>query len=313
MLSYAIRRILALIPTLFVIATLVFIAMRVAPGDPAIAMAGGQADDVTLQGLRARLGVDKPILVQYTNYLWGLFHGDLGNSYKTNIPVRKLLAMNLPYTLQLVLAATVIGILVGIPLGILSAVNRNGLIDYVSRMLSLVGVSIPLFYLGLLILLFFALKLSWFPTMGVGREGDMLDQLYHLILPATAAGLLMASYVARETRSSFLEVILQDYIKTAYAKGLKDAKVLYKHAIRNALVPIVTLVGIYINVLLASSVMLEVVYSRPGLGRMILGAIKQYDYMVLQSTVLVFALMVGVVNLIVDLSYVLINPEMRVK
>ena len=185
------------------------------------------------------------------------------------MPVTDLLAMNLPYTLHLVLLATLIGIAAGLPLGVLTAVKRNSLVDYLFRVFSLAGVSLPLFYLGLILLLLFSLKLPWFPTSGAGTPGDWPSLLSHLILPATAAGMLMAAYVARETRSSMLEVLLADYIRTARSKGLREATILYKHALRNALVSIVTLVGIYINVLLASSVMLEVVFSRPGLGRMI--------------------------------------------
>ena len=313
MIAYSIRRILITIPTLFFVATVVFIAMRIAPGDPAVAISGGKTTEEGLQAIRVQLGLDKPIWNQYIDYLKGLFRGDLGKSYKSKRPVTDLLAMNLPYTLHLVFAGTIIGILTGLPIGVLTAVKRNSFLDYFFRVFSLAGVSLPLFYLGLILLLQFALKLPWFPTSGAGTPGDLFSQLYHLILPATAAGLLMAAYVARETRSSMLEVLLADYIRTARSKGLREATVLYKHALRNTLVSIITLVGIYINVLLASSVMLEVVFSRPGLGRMILGAIKQYDYQVLQSTILVFAALISFVNLLVDLSYCIINPNIRLE
>lgn len=313
MTAYTIRRVLSLLITVPVIVSLVFIAVRVAPGDPAVAITGGRATEQELQAIRARLNLNEPVFRQYTDYLWATVHGDLGRSFKNGKPVIDLLRSNLPYTLELVLASTIVGVLFGVPLGVITSTRRNSFVDYLFRGVSLVGVSLPLFYLGLLLLLFLALKLPWFPTMGGGTSGSLSDTLYHLLLPSIAGGLLMLAYIAREARSSMLDVLGEDYVRTARAKGVRERRVVYGHALRNALISVTTLVGMYINVLLVNSFLLEVVFSRPGLGRLIVGAIKQYDYMVLQGTILVVAVLVSLVNLLVDLSYGILNPRIRLK
>jgi ABC-type dipeptide/oligopeptide/nickel transport system permease component len=223
---------------------------------------------------------------------------------------RQILA-DLPYTLELTLTAIVFGYLFGIPLGISAAVRRNSFVDYFNRIFSLLGLSVPAFYLGVLLMYVFSIKLMWFPVVGGGDPGDFLDKLRHLFLPALALGLIMTAYVTRMTRSSLLEILREDYVRTARSKGLTDRVVLYKHALRNALIPIVTLGGLYAVVLIGSSVMIEIVFSRPGLGKLMVGAIKQRDYTTLQSVMVFYAVLVVIINLLTDLVYGLIDPRIQ--
>ena len=309
--AYALRRILIAIPTLIAVYTLVFLFVRVAPGDPAVAALGDYASQEAVEALREEMGLNDPLWVQYIRSLVGYFKGDLGRSLINRLPVAKQVATALPYTLELTFAGILLGALIGIPTGILTALKRNRLADYVGRTLSLLGLSVPAFYLGILLMIAFAIKLRWFPVMGGGDLSDLSDNLSHLALPALALGIIMTSYVTRMTRSSVLNVLREDYVRTARAKGLPERGVVYSHALRNALIPIVSVLGVYSVVLIGDSVMTEVVFSRPGLGKLMVSAMMQRDYIALQSLILIYAVFVVFINLITDLSYGLIDPRVR--
>ncbi len=309
--AYALRRILIAIPTLIAVYTLVFLFVRVAPGDPAVAALGDYASQEAVEALREEMGLNDPLWVQYIRSLVGYFKGDLGRSLINRLPVAKQVATALPYTLELTFAGILLGALIGIPTGILTALKRNRLADYVGRTLSLLGLSVPAFYLGILLMIAFAIKLRWFPVMGGGDLSDLSDNLSHLALPAFALGIIMTSYVTRMTRSSVLNVLREDYVRTARAKGLPERGVVYSHVLRNALIPIVSVLGVYSVVLIGDSVMTEVVFSRPGLGKLMVSAMMQRDYIALQSLILIYAVFVVFINLITDLSYGLIDPRVR--
>ena len=309
--AYALRRILIAIPTLIAVYTLVFLFVRVAPGDPAVAALGDYASQEAVEALREAMGLNDPLWLQYIRSLVGYFKGDLGRSLINRLPVAKQVATALPYTLELTFAGILLGALIGIPTGILTALKRNRLPDYVGRTLSLLGLSVPAFYLGILLMIAFAIKLRWFPVMGGGNLSDLSDNLSHLALPALALGIIMTSYVTRMTRSSVLNVLREDYVRTARAKGLPERGVVYSHALRNALIPIVSVLGVYSVVLIGDSVMTEVVFSRPGLGKLMVSAMMQRDYIALQSLILIYAVFVVFINLITDLSYGLIDPRVR--
>ena len=311
MLRFCLRRTALAIPTLFAVATLVFLVIRVLPGDPAQAILGEYATAQSVARLREQMGLNRPLVVQYLDFMGGLARGDLGRSLMNNKPVTEQILAAFPYTLDLTLAGIGLGLLMGVPTGIVTALKRNALPDYVGRVLSLVGLSIPSFYLGILLLIAFSLKLNWFPMVGAGEPGDLVGQLHHLCLPALSLGLLLAAYLTRVTRSSVLEILREDFVRTARAKGLREHLVVYKHAVRNALIPIVTVIGIYVGLLLGGSVLVEVVFSRPGLGKLLVGSMTTRDYVTVQSTLVVFAGVIVLVNLVVDLLYGFIDPRVR--
>ena len=311
MLKYTIRRLVLAVPTLLAVLTLVFIIVRVAPGDPATAALGDYASKEAVEALRRRMGLDAPLWLQYLRFLRDLARGDLGRSLITSKPVSEQIAFVLPYTLELTFASIVIGSLFGIPLGVFTALRRNTLVDYLGRIFSLAGLSVPAFYLGILLMLVFAVKIDLFPAVGGGKFSKPLENLHHLVLPALTLGLIMTAYVTRMTRSAMLNILSEDYVRTARAKGLKERVVLTRHALRTALIPIVSIVGIFAISLIGSSVMTEVVFSRPGLGKLMVGAMKQRDYTALQSIMVVYAFIIVVVNLITDLVYGLVDPRIR--
>lgn len=309
MTSYIIRRLLLTVFTIFIVLTLVFLLIRVAPGDPAVAALGDYASQEAVQAYRERMGLNKPLYIQFFDYISGVFQGDLGFSILTGQSVSSQVASALPHTIELTFAGNLIGVLFGVPLGVLAAIKRNTLADYVSRTLSLAGLSVPAFYLGLLLILLFSVQLNMFPSVGAGSFSNPVANLRSLFLPALTLGLIMTAFIARVSRSSMLNVLREDYIKTARSKGLSETAVLFAHALRNALIPIVTIVGIYVIVLIGSSVMTEIVFSRPGLGKLLVGAMKNRDYVTLQSIMAIYAGFVVIINLIVDLIYGYIDPR----
>ncbi|MFP4347882.1 MAG: ABC transporter permease [Thermodesulfobacteriota bacterium] len=311
MFNYIVRRILQAIPILLVVLTLVFLVVRVLPGDPAVAALGDYASKDAVQALRERMGLNDPLWLQYLRFLGNLVTGDMGTSLVTGYSVGKQVLQALPYTLTLTISAILFGYIFGVPLGISAAVHRNSFIDYFNRIFSLVGLSVPAFYLGVLLMYFFSIRLGLFPVVGAGDPGDLGSLVHHLFLPALSLGLIMTAYVTRMTRSSLLEILREDYIRTAKSKGLAGRVVLYKHALRNALIPIVTLGGLYAVVLIGSSVMVEIVFSRPGLGKMMVGAIQQRDYTTLQSVMALYTVFVVVINLLTDLIYGFIDPRIK--
>jgi ABC-type dipeptide/oligopeptide/nickel transport system permease component len=311
MLRYSLRRILVSIPTLLAVLTIIFLVVRVAPGDPAYAALGDYASEDAVERLRERLGLDQPLYVQYFQFLFGLLQGDLGRSLITQQPVSEQIAVVLPYTLQLTFAGILLGIVMGVPLGVLTAIRQNTWVDYLGRVVSLTGLSFPIFFLAVLLIYLFSVQLGIFPALGAASFADPLANLHHLVLPAISLGVIMFAYVTRMTRSAILNVMNDDYIRTARAKGLSERKVLYGHALRSALVPIVSLVGIFTISLLGGSVLVEEVFARPGLGRYMIGAMKQNDYTALQSIMVVYAIIIVIINLITDLIYGLVDPRIR--
>jgi len=311
MLGYVIRRILLAIPTALGVLTVIFIVMRIAPGDPAEVILGEYASQEAVEALRKELGLDQPLWKQYVDFVGGLFKGDLGKSPINGQSVSLLVARSLPYSLELSLAGIGLGVLFGLPMGILAAVRRNSFFDYASRVFSLLGLSFPTFYLGILLLLLFGIRLNLFPVVGGGDLSNIADNLYHLFLPALTMGLIMMAYVSRMARSSILNVLNEDYVKTARAKGLRERAVLYKHVLKNALIPIVSIVGVYSVVLIGGTIMVELVFSRPGMGKMMIGAMKQRDYITIQSLMVIYAGLVIIVNLLTDLTYGFIDPRIK--
>lgn len=311
MFGYAVRRIVLSIPTLLAVATLVFILVRVLPGDPATAALGDSANAEAVRALQEEMGLNAPLWAQYVRFIGGFFRGDLGKSLITRYPIAPQVIRVLPYTLELTFAGILFGYLLGVPLGISAAIRRNRTVDYVNRIFSLLGLSVPAFYLGILLMLLFSVKLRLFPAVGGGDISDLWDNLYHLFLPGITLGLIMTAYLTRMTRSCLLEILQEDYVRTAQSKGLCKRVVLYKHALRNALIPIVALGGLYAVALIGSSVMTEIVFSRPGLGKLMIGAIKQRDYTTLQSVMVIYTLMVVILNLLTDLVYGWIDPRIK--
>lgn len=311
MLTYAVRRLLVAIPTLLVVLTLVFVVVRVAPGDPARAVLGDYASQDAVEALRERMGLDQPLYQQYVDFLAGLVTGDLGNSMISGVPVAQQVANALPFTVQLTLSGIVLGLVVGIPLGIFTALRRNTAADYLIRTFSLLGLSFPSFFLGILLILLFSVQLGLLPAVGGGEQSDPASTLRHLILPAVTLGLIMTAYVTRLTRSAVLNILGEDYVVTARSKGLRRRSVVYKHILRNALVPIIAIAGIYSIVLTGGSLVVEVVFSRPGLGRLLVGAMLQRDYITLQTVMVIYAVFVVFVNLVTDLAYAVADPQIR--
>lgn len=311
MFNYTVRRILQSIPILFVVLTLVFFVVRVLPGDPAVSALGDYASRDAVEALRRNMGLDAPLWLQYFRFLGDICRGNLGTSAITGYPVAAQVLKVLPHTIELTCSGILLGYCLGIPLGILAAVRRNTSIDYLNRVFSLLGLSIPAFYLGILLILLFSVRLPLFPVVGAGNFSNPVDNLHHLALPGLTLGLLMTAYITRMTRSSILQTIREDYVRTAHAKGLAEHVVLFKHVLRNALIPIVALGGLYAVVLIGSSVMVEIVFSRPGLGKLMVGAIKQRDYVTFQSVMAIYALIVVLINLATDLIYGFIDPRIK--
>ncbi|NLY36972.1 MAG: ABC transporter permease [Tissierellia bacterium] len=302
--KYILKRLLYLIPVLFGVTLLVFLIMSVAPGDPAKVILGEQATPEAIEQLRVELGLDDPVLVQYMRYATGLLKGDMGMSYKSKDPVAVEIVARIPTTLKLTLSATLIAVLVAIPLGIFAAVKQNTLFDGLSMFIALLGISIPIFWLGLMLLVLFSQRLGWFPSSGAASWKSF-------ILPGVALGFHSMASIARITRSSMLEVIRQDYIRTARSKGMPYRDVITKHALPNALIPTITVTGLQIGALMAGSVLTETVFSLPGIGRLIINSIQGRDIPVVLGCILVFTIGFSVVNLLVDLLYAYVDPRIK--
>jgi len=306
---YLASRLLLAIPTILAVLTLVFFVVRVIPGDPAQAALGDYASAEAVEALRERMGLNDPLIVQYFDFLGDLLRGDLGTSMITGAEISEMIKQVLPYTLELTITSIVLGTLFGVPLGIYSARQVNTWIDYTGRVISLAGLSIPAFYLGILIMLLFAVLIPILPAVGGGDLTDWKSNLSHLALPALTLGLIMMASVTRLTRSAMLNVLKDDYVRTARAKGLDERVVTLRHALRAALVPIVAIIGIWAASLVADSVLTETIFARPGLGKMLVGSIMQRDYTALQSVMVIYALFVIGINLITDIIYSMVDPR----
>ena len=306
--AYSVRRVLISIPTIWFVVTLIFFGVRVIPGDPAIAALGAQANQQAIEALRLQWGLDEPIMKQYVEFWRNLFMGDWGRSYRTSIPIAEMIVRGLPFTFLLTAFNLTLGAIIGVPLGLFVALHSGSFLDKLGRIVSLAGLSIPTFFLGLLFLYFFGLKLRWFPILGGGSWSNPLDLIRHLILPGFAGGLFLAAYFTRLTRSGVLEVMGHEYVRTARSKGLKERVVIFKHVLKNVAVSLVTFLGIYAVVMLTANVLLEMVFTRPGLGSIVIKAIMGRDYLVLQSVMVVYTILVVGINLLVDLINVTIDP-----
>ena len=308
--TYLLRRLLMMIPTLLGIGTVVFIIIRLAPGNPAEILLGDYATPEAVALLKEKMGLDRPLYQQYGLYLWHLLQGDFGRSYVTNRLVLPEIIRHLPYTLELAGAAVLLSILIGLPAGMVSAVKRDTLFDRISTVAALFLASMPLFWLGILLMLFFSIKLGWFPLIGAGDPASV-DALRYLILPSMALAGTPTALVARITRSSVLEIIEQDFIKVARAKGLEETRVVLKHVLKNAMIPVTTVIGLNMGQLLGGSVVIEMVFARPGLGKLLIDSIHGRDYFQVQGTVIIIASLFVVVNFLVDLTYSLFDPRIR--
>jgi peptide/nickel transport system permease protein len=354
---YIIRRLLLLVPVLIGISIVTFAMLRLIPGDPALVMLGEHATDASIEEMKERLGLDRPIHIQYLRYIESALRLDLGDSIKTKRPVLREIGQRLPATVELTLGAMLVATVVGIPAGILAAYRHNSTFDLATMFLSLLGVSMPIFWLGLMLAYVFGFVLKWLPpsarlTIGVemktiaeawglssgpetasaarimtadeffsgfyilrailtGNGTALLDVLSHLALPSIALGSIPMAVIARMTRSSMLEVLGEDYIRTARAKGLRERVVLLRHALKNAFLPIITVIGLQLGFLLGGAILTETIFSWPGLGRLVVDRILSRDYPVVQGSVLVIAMMFVVVNLLVDISYAYLDPRIR--
>lgn len=311
MLRFTARRLLFAIPTLLAVMTMVFILVRIVPGDPAQTILGDQASAEALQLMRERLGLDRPLWEQYFEFMGGALTGDWGQSMVTGKSVLSEILRVLPYTLELTVASLVIGAVIGVPLGAWSALHRNDWIDYLTRVGSLLGLSFPAFVSAILLLIAFSIQLRWFPVISGGGRETFGEWAGSLALPAINLGLIMAAYITRVTRSSMLGALGEDYIRTARAKGVPRRVIVWRHAMRNALIPVITVVGLYLGILIGNSVLTEIVFNRPGLGKLIVGALGQRDYTLLQGLMVIYTFVIVVVNLLTDLTYGLIDPRVK--
>ena len=312
MFAYIIRRILATIPVVAVVAVFVFALLYLSPGDPAAIIAGDTATVDDIARIRAHLGLDRPVYIQFGTWVWRLLHGDLGISIFTNLPVAKLIEQRLEPTAALSLATLFVSVLVAIPMGVLAAWRAGSWIDRVVMVFAVLGFSVPVFVLAYILIYVFAIWADVLPVQGyVSITQGLRPFLSHIILPSIALGMIFAALIARITRASMLDVLAQDYIRTAQAKGLSSGQVLIGHALKNAAVPIVTIIGIGVALLIGGVVVTETVFAIPGLGRLTVDAILRRDYPIIQGIILIFSGAYVLVNLLVDLSYTLLDPRIR--
>lgn len=310
--TYLLRRALAIVPVMLVVATVSFVLIRLAPGDPAAVLAGPDASTEDLAQLRTALGMDQPLPVQLVKWYARLAQGDLGQSIFLRRPVVQAVVERLEPTLLLTLWGTVLSILIGVPAGIVSARHHNTAVDQSFMALALVGLSIPNFLLGLVMILVFGVWLGWLPVSGyVPLDEGVWRNLRSLLMPAVSLGLVQSALVARITRSSMLDVLREQYILSGRAKGLSERAVVYKHALKNAIIPTLTVIGITVALLIGGAVVIETVFNIPGVGRLIISAVLRRDYPVVQGVVLLIALTYTVINLLVDLAYLVIDPRIR--
>jgi peptide/nickel transport system permease protein len=303
------RRVLLTLPVLWVVVTVVFLLIHLVPGDPIVQMLGEGATSTDIETLRHAYHLDLPVHTQYREYLTGVAHADLGNSLRLHDTVLHLILQRYPYTLALTVSALLLGLLLAIPAGVLSALHRDRWQDRTVGVASLVGLSFPNFALGPILILVFSIKFGWLPVSGAGT--DVPTFLAHLVLPALTLGLGLAAILTRMVRTAMLEELSQDYIRTARAKGLTENQVVYRHALRNALIPILTVVGLQFGSLLAGAIVTETIFSWPGIGRLTLSAISNRDYALVQGCILAVGLTYVVVNLLTDVAYTIVNPRMR--
>jgi len=305
MIKFIIKRLLALIPVIIGVTFMVYFIMSLAPGDPALLLLGDDATPEQIAALREEMGLDDPFIVQYGRYMVNLVRGDMGTSYKTKNAVASEVFSRFPNTLILAGFSTLVSIVLALPLGVFAAAKQNSLFDTVSMVIALLGVSIPIFWFGLLLILFFALRLGWFPVSGFN------DGIKSLMLPGLALAFQHMAAIARTTRSSMLETIRQDYIRTVRAKGLPENKVITRHALKNALIPTITVIGLQIGGMMGGSVLTESVFAWPGIGRLMINSIQGRDTPMVLGCILMFSITFSIINLIVDIVYGFVDPRIK--
>ena len=313
MVSFLIKRMGFALFTLFSVLTLVFVIVRVLPGDPALVILGDQASPASIAALHHKLGLDQPIIVQYGSFMLGVLQGNLGTSMITGRSITAEIMNVLPYTMELTIASLILGVLLGVPAGVWAAVKRNKPADLLLRLVSLLGLSLPAFVAAIILLMIFAIQLRWFPVISSGGGDGLLDRLRQMALPTISLALIMMAYITRVTRSAMLEVLNQDFVRTAKAKGASHHAVVWRHALGNCTIPITTVVGLYLGILIGNSVLTEIVFSRPGLGKLILNALTQRDNTLLQGMIVIYTLMVVAVNMLTDLTYGFLDPRVQYK
>ncbi|MEJ5082161.1 ABC transporter permease [Ochrobactrum sp. MYb379] len=306
------NRLVGMLIVLALVVTVVFIIVRVTPGDPAAVMLGSDATPQDIADLRARMGLDAPILIQYVHFIMGIFQGDLGQSMFLNQPVTTALASRAEPTFFLTLFSILIAVAIALPVGIFSAVKRGTIFDQSVVTLTMIAASIPSFWLGLILIQTLAVGMGWFPASGYGGpDASFFDRLQHLVLPALALGIVNSALITRFTRAAMLDVLSDDYVRTARAKGARERRVILKHAFKNALVPIITVIGLSIAMLVAGAVVTETVFGLPGIGNLVVSAVLRRDYPVIQGTLLVVAAIYVLINFTVDLLYILVDPRVK--
>ena len=305
MLKYIAKRLLAMIPVILGVTLIVYLIMSLAPGDPARTILGEQATEEQVNELREEMGLNDPIIVQYFKYIWNLLHGNLGRSYQSRIDVSTEIFSRFPNTIKLALAASLFSVILALPLGIIAAVKQNTFFDSFSMFVAIIGISCPTFWFGLILILVFAVNLKWFPVSG------QVDNFRGMVLPALTLAFNSMAAMARVTRSSMLEVIRQDYIRTARAKGVSQRNVILRHAVPNAMIPTVTVIGLRIGGLLAGAVICETVFSWPGIGRLLVQSIQSRNTPVVLGCIIIFSICFSLVNLIVDILYAFIDPRIK--
>jgi len=311
-LAYFLRRLVGIVPTLVLVSIFVFVLQLMLPGDPALAIAGEERDPESLAFIREKYHLNEPIWVQYGYWIGGVLQGDLGISLRTSIPVTDLLLQKLPVTIQLALMAIAIALLIGIPMGVLSAIHRGSALDWLANVIGLSGLSIPNFWLGVMLIMLVSVQLGWLPASGYESPfDDPVQNLKTMIMPAFVLGTGIAATMMRHTRSAMLEVLKSDYVRTARAKGVRERFVIMRHAFRNALIPVVTIGTLQLGELLAGAVLTEQVFTIPGFGKQIVDAVFNRDYAVVQGVVLCSSLAFIALNLAADMAYFLLNPRIR--
>jgi peptide/nickel transport system permease protein len=309
---YVLRRVAAFVATLFFVSVLVFVVIRILPGDPALIIIGIEGSPEAAARLRESMGLNRPLVVQYVDWLAGAVRGDLGTSIQYDVPVGSLILSRLPVTLPLMLLAALFMILAALPLGIFAATRHRRLGDYLTMVVSQIGIAVPSFWAGLLLILLFSVRLGWVQSGGfAGWSEGVWPALRSLLLPAVALGFFQAAVLVRATRSAVLDVLREDYVRTARAKGVREPLVVVKHTFRNAMIPVVTVMGLQLGQLIAGSIILESVFALPGLGRLALGAITARDLPVVQGVTLFVASCIVAINFVVDLTYALLDPRIR--
>lgn len=312
MLTYILRRLVGMFVVMLIVAAVVFIIARVIPGDPAAVMLGSAATPEDVAALRARMGLDQPFLTQFALYLKQIVTFDLGDSIFLNRPVTQALAERAELTTFLTLMSVGIAVIIGVPIGIVSAVKRGRLVDQGTVALAMLAASVPSFWIGLTLIRYLAVDVNWFPVAGYGPPGaTLLERLHHLVLPAIALGIPNSALILRFTRTSMLDVMNEDYVRTARAKGLPPLTVILKHALRNALIPILTIIGLTIAVMIAGAIVTETVFGLPGVGNLVVSAVLRRDYPVIQGALLVVSGLYVLINLAVDLLYAVVDPRVR--